>query len=1125
MFSKLNAKQKKVIHIMKCCLIFIILGMGSCFANETYSQTTLFTLEYNNLAVKEIIREIEQKSEYIFFYLDNTMDLNRKASVKANNDRIEKILDQLFAGTNNRYDISDRQIVISETKTPEPTASILNIQQQGRTITGVVRDASGTIAGANIVVKGTTNGNITDINGQFSLSNVQSNAVLQVTYIGYEPKEVNIENQTTFDITIIEDIQSLEEVVVVGYGTMQKRDITGAVSNVQSESLTNAAAPRIDQALTGLLAGVQVISTTGQPGEAPNIRIRGVGSISAGTGPLYVVDGFPEANIQMLSPSDIETIDILKDASATAIYGSRGANGVVLITTKRGSEGKATVNLDVYYGWQSVMKKPEYLTMEEQARYYYDGIVNQNLDEGRDMTGLPSAWYYPVPQTVSDVLNGKITKSYDPTDYIFQTAPQQNYSLSAKGGTNNIKYSVSGSFMSQEGIIIMSDFERYTIRANIDAKVSNRVSLKFNINSSYGNSSNIRAYGGAGDAEGILGSATTWQYWYPLYKEDGTYFSGYGQDATNNVWNPVAQAYEIKRKNEQYRTLANLATDINITKDFRFNIMVGATTSSNHSYYFIPKLDVFNNTAEGNDSRSNSLNWITESMLYYQKKINEHSINAMIGYTTQQNNSGDNSVRSRSYPNNLVHTLNAVSNNVDQGSSSESQWSLISYLARINYNYKSKYYVTTSIRADGSSRFGRDNKFGYFPSAALAWRFSEEGFFKDISSISDLKLRASFGATGNNNIGNYAHLATVTYPSYVLGGSSVGGMAPNNIENSILTWEKQNSFNFGIDAAFIKNRISLTADYFITQNKQLLLNVNVPQITGFNTSLQNIGEVENKGWEITLNTQNLIKAFKWSTNFNISAFKNKVIKLGPEGAPLISTNHITQIGSPMGMFYGYEVDGIFKTQAELDAGPLYGAGTADQSRLGDIRFKDINGDGVITTADRTLIGNPYPKFYFGLTNALSWKNFMLNVSITGSYGNKVFNGSDNQMYTRARYKQYAVVYDYWKSEADPGDGETPRPNNLPKGGLREKSSRYMDDGSFLKINNVNFSYTLPKKIANTLMLSNIRVYITSTNPLIFTKFRDYNPEVYNSSDPRYPGQMDYNYPVAKSVLFGVNITF
>jgi TonB-linked SusC/RagA family outer membrane protein len=931
-------------------------------------------------------------------------------------------------------------------------------------------------------------------------------------------------------VTLREDTETLDEVVVVGYGTMKKSDLTGAVAQVQSESLLKAAAPRIDQALTGLIAGVQVISTTGQPGEAPNIRVRGVGSISAGTGPLYVVDGFPEADIQMLNPSDIETIDILKDASATAIYGSRGANGVVIITTKRGKEGKASVNLDVYYGWQKLLKQPEYLTMEEQAQYYYDGMMNQNLDEGRNISGAPTSWHYPVPQTVMKVLDGSINQSYDANDYIFQTAPQQSYSLSVQGGNENIKYAVSGSYTSQDGIIVMSDFQRYTIRANIDAKLNNRVSMKFNINSNYSTSLNIRSYGGSGDAEGILGAATTWQYWYPLYNEDGSYYSGYGQDATNNVWNPLAQAYEIKRKNERYRTIGNLDTDILITDDLHLKVMLGATTSNYHSYYFIPKLDVFNNTAEGNDERSNSLNWITETTLNYQKTFKNHNINAMAGYTTQQNLGNLNSVMSRNYPNNLIHTLNAVGNNVNQGTSEESQWSMLSYLARINYNYKSRYYITGSIRMDGSSRFGRDNKYGYFPSAALAWRVSEESFMKDISQISDLKLRASYGSTGNNNIGNYAHLATVNYPSYVLGGRPIGGMAPNNIENTLLTWEKQNSVNFGFDASLFNSRVNLTAEYFITNNNQLLLNVNVPQITGFNTSLQNIGEVQNKGWEITLNTQNLTNALKWSTNFNISAFRNKVLKLGPEGAPLISTNHITQIGQPMGMFYGYQVDGIFKNQAELDAGPLYAPGTPDESRLGDIRFKDVSGpngvpDGVITTADRTIIGNPYPKFYYGMTNTFSWKNFLLSFSLTGSYGNQVFNGNDMQMYTRARYKQYRMVYNYWKSETDPGDGNTPRPNNLPKGGLREKSSRYIDTGSFLKINNINFSYTFPKKIVQSLTLSDLRVYVTATNPFIFTKYIDYNPEVYNSTDPRYPGQMNYNYPIAKSLLIGFNVSF
>ena len=1055
--SEKNAKHKKLLNVMKCCLIFILLGTGACFANGTAAT-----------------------------------------------------------------------------------------QQQLRTITGVVRDASGPVIGANVIVKGTTNGDVTNIDGQFTISNVQPNAVLQVSFIGYITQEVSVRNQTRFEITIVEDVGALEELVVVGYGTLSKRDLTGSVGQVQAEAIQAKATTRVDQALTGLLAGVQVIAATGQPGQAPLVRIRGVGSISAGTSPLYVVDGFPEANIQMLNPNDIETMDVLKDASATAIYGSRGANGVVLITTKRGKEGKAKIDLDINYGWQQVLKKPKFLTMQEQAQYYYEGIIHQNVDDGSDISGDPLKWRYPLPITVKNVLDGVTTESHDAFDYIFRTAPTQTYSLSAQGGSGDVKYAVSGSYLSQEGIIIMNGYKRFTVRTNLDAKLNERVSFKLNFNTIYSTLQDILASGGAAESEGILGAAYTWMYWYPLYKENGDYTSAYGQDAINGSFNPVAQAYEIKRAEEQYRTLGNIQTDVIITNDLRLNVMLGASTSNRRYYYFIPKLPVLNDlAAEGRDSRENRLSWITETTLNYQKKLNNHSLNAMIGYTTQQENRNLNFVRSRGYPNNLVYTLSAVSNNVDQGSSEESQWSLISYLSRINYNYNSKYYVTASIRADGSSRFGRDNKYGYFPSASIRWRASEESFLKDINQLSDLSFRASYGSAGNNNIGNYAHLATVTYPSYVLGLTSVGGMAPNNIENSLLTWEKQSSLNFGVEFSLFNNRINLITDYFITKNYDLLLNVDVPRITGFTTSLENIGEVENKGWEFTLNTHNLKGVVDWKTNFNISTIRNKVLKLGPEGAPLISTNHITMIGEPMGMFYGYKVDGIFKTQAELDRGPIWAPGSPDRSRVGDIRFVDISGpngvpDGIISTHDRTIIGNPYPKFYYGMTNTLSYRNFMLSFSFTGSYGNQVFNGSDAQLYTRARYKQYACdkVTPWWKSESDPGNGKAPRPNNAPKGGLREKSTRFIDTGSYMKVNNINLSYTIPRQIAQTLTLSGLRVYATATNPFLFTKFIDMNPEVSHTtiqpsntnytnanSNPLTPGQMDYNYPVAKSLVFGINVTF
>jgi TonB-linked SusC/RagA family outer membrane protein len=911
---------------------------------------------------------------------------------------------------------------------------------------------------------------------------------------------------------------------------MQKKDLTGSIAQVQADDLKDLGASRIDQALAGKLAGVQVVSTTGEPGADPLIRIRGVGSISAGVDPLYVIDGFPGDNIQMVNPNDIETIDVLKDASATAIYGSRGANGVVIITTKRGKEGKTRISLDAYYGWQKVLKVPEFLTVEEQAQYYYDGIKNQNLDAGSDISGNPATWNSQVPQTIIDVLNGTNTVNSDAYDEIFRTAPIQSYNLSAQGGSEKIKYTVSGEYMAQDGIIISNNFKRYSVRTNLDAQLTNRIMLKVNINSAYSTSRNVNAWGGSGDAEGIIGAAATWQKWYPLYDENGDYFSGYGQDATNNVWNPVAQAHEIKRRTEQYRTLGNLSAEYKILEELKLNVMLGANTFNRHYYSFIPQMDVFSNVADGTDERSNRLNWITETTLNYQNNFGKHNVSGMAGYTTQKQTENSNYVRSRSYPNNLVYTLNAASNNIYQGNSQEGEWSLISYLARANYNYNSKYYLTASIRTDGSSRFGKDKKYGYFPSVALAWRISEEDFMKQFHVINNFKLRASYGETGNNNIGNYAHLATIGYESYVFGNSAVGGFAPSNIENPILTWEKQNSFNVGIDVSIFNNRINLTADYFKSNNHELLLNVYVPQITGFNTSLQNIGEVENKGWEITLNTLNLTGPFMWNTDFNLSTFRNKVLKLGPDGAPIISTNHITEIGQPMGMFYGYITDGIFKNQAELDAGPIWAPGTSDRSRVGDIRFKDISGpddvpDGVINSYDRTIMGSPYPKFYLGMTNNFSYKNFGLSFSITASYGNKVFNTSDSQMYTRARYKQYAVVNDYWKSESEPGDGDSPRPNNLPTGGVRQKSTRYLDNGSYLKFNSINFSYTLPDKLVGKLYMSSLRVYVTATNPFLITKYKDFNPEVSNSTNPLNPGEINYNYPIAKNMLLGVNISF
>lgn len=1121
---------RKLLLIMRLTLFLLFCGVLNLFAEPSYSQNTRLSLNMTNATIENILNRIEDESEFYFLFNHDLIDVERRTDIVVANATIKDILEEIFTDEINIL-VSDRQIVL----TPIPASNFKEqFDEQQQTVRGKVIDASTgePMPGVNIVVKGTTSGTLSDVNGDFALPVADpASAVLSFSFVGYKSIEMPLEGKVSLNISLDPDITGLEEVVVIGYGTVQKKDLTGSVGQVGSSAIKEMSITRVDQALSGKVAGVQIMTTTGEPGEAPSIRIRGVGSISAGSDPLYVVDGYPVDNIQFVNPNDIETIDVLKDASATAIYGSRGANGVVIISTKRGKAGSARIGFDTYYGWQNVLKLPEFLTVEEQAWYYYYGIENQNLDAGRSVTGDPTKWFYQVPQTVMDVLNGVNKNNVDALGQVLVTAPQASYNLSASGGNEGLKYNISGEYLDQDGIVKSSNFKRYSLRANFDAQLSRKLALKINLNTAYSTRRDLAHSGGQGDGEGILGSAQTWQYWYPLYNDDGTYFSGYGQDATNNVWNPMAQIDLIRRREEQLRNMGNINTEYKISDDLKLNVMLGANMTNRHYYSFIPKTPVFARTiADGDDDRSSSLNWITETTLNYTKKINDHNITGLLGYTTQKQAGGGNYLRSRDYPNNMVYTLNAASNIIYQGSSDESEWSLISYLARFNYNYKNRYYVTASIRSDGSSRFGADNKYGYFPSGALAWRISDENFMKSLEFVSDMKLRTSYGETGNNNIGNYAHIATINYESYPFGGGSLGGYAPSQFANTLLTWEKQRSSNVGTDISLFDGRISFSADYFRTINHNLLLDVYIPLTTGFNTSLQNIGKVENKGWEFTLASKNFTGDFSWTTDFNISMFKNKVLQLGPEGAPIISTSHITMIGQPMGMFYGYKLDGVFMTQAELAAGPIYGKGTVAQSRVGDLRFQDISGpdgvpDGLINTFDKQIIGSPYPDFYYGMTNTFSYKNLSLVVSLQGSYGNEVFMTNDYLYYTRARYKQLAVNRNYWKSEAEPGDGWNPRPNNSPTGGNRERSDRHIDTGTYLKINNMNLGYTFSEQISRKVYLSSLRVYINANNPFLFTKFRLYNPEVNNSSNPLQPGIFNSNYPVAKGISFGLSATF
>lgn len=1122
----------KTLLIMKLTAILLLVFTLQLSA-RTEAQN--LTLSETNSPLPKVFREIKKQTGYTFVYRESLLQNAKNITIRISNASLEQVLDLCFHEQPFTYTILNKMIILKEIEAAPPPVQKEELPVPVFTVTGrIASDKGEPLAGASISEKGTNNMVLTRDDGGFSINVKNENARLVISFVGYDSKEVAVGGRATLDIALTPLNTSLNDVVVVGYGTQKRKDLTGSVASVGSRDIKDLAAPRVDQALIGKVAGVQVKPVSGEPGSPPQIRIRGIGSISASSGPLYVVDGFPTTNIETLNPNDIESMDILKDASATAIYGSRGSGGVIIINTKRGRSGRATLTFDTYQGWQKVAKRPKFMNAMEQAQYYYDGIRNRNIDEGRDVSGPVTGWFRQVPQEALDVLSGKNTYDADALDAVLQTAPQQQYQIGATGGTENMRYALSGEYFDQEGIVINSDFKRYSFRANIDARFSKKFTVKVNLNPTYTNSNNITAAGaGTGPNDGVIAQAMMANPWYHLTNPDGSYFAFSGLAGSSNLTNPLALANEVKANQGMIRLLGNINGEYEILKSLKLNVLLGTNVMSIKGNRFKPQLPAFfNDPAIGNDFSSMLTNWLAEYTLTYNKSFGKHNLSALAGYTTQKEDFKSNTITSNKYPNNLVPYLSAVSGQITDGSSDAYQWTLISYLGRVNYNYDSKYYLTGSLRTDGSSRFGSKNKYGLFPSFAVAWRISDENFLKHLDWLSELKLRASYGQTGNNNIGNYDQYATINYERYTLAGVALGGFSAGRLANPELTWEKQKQVNLGADISLFQRRVSLTVDHFSSTNTDLLLSVNVPMTTGFSKALENIGEVKNTGWEFGLNTVNTTGRIQWTTDFNISFFKNKVTKLGPQGDPIYSGGNVTMIGQPIGMFYGFINDGVFKNQAELDKGPIFSPGSAVRSRVGDSRFRDISGpngkpDGIIDSRDQTIMGNPYPDFYFGMSNRVSYKNFSLSVSLQGSKGNKILSISRlGTLNTRGRVRQLKSSNAYWKSEQNPGDGYVPRPNDAPTGNNREPwNSRYLDYGTYLRINNINLGYLAPASFVSKLKVQSIRLYCSITNPFLFTKNESFNPDVSNTDDSLTPGIDNNNYPLTKSLVIGLNLAF
>ncbi|MBO0938285.1 TonB-dependent receptor [Fibrella sp. HMF5335] len=1032
-------------------------------------------------------------------------------------------------------------------------------------LTGTVTDGTSgeTLAGATIQVKGTTVGATTDSQGQYRLNVPAGGTTLVFSFIGYQPLEIAIGNRAVVDAKLTASDNALSEVVVVGYGVQNRRDVTTAIGSVRARDLANQPVSSFDQALAAKIAGVQVVQTSGAPGAALSVKVRGTGSISAGNDPLYVIDGiplsrdtkfatgststqFPDNPINVLSTlntDDIESIEVLKDASAAAIYGSRGSNGVVLLTTKRGKEGKTLISYDGYVGVQQVTKKLDLLNAYEYATLNAEGRNNAYLDRNptgkitdptsvrEKLAGAPSTVI--PPQIVPYLNNTPGLTDTDWQDAIFRSAPIQNHTLSISGGKDNVRFYVSGNYLDQRGVVINSGFKRYSARANVDIK-SGRLSVGVNLNPTYAQHDLIKGEGPY-LGEGVVGLALQIPPIWPVYNADGSYnFDGNGWGyGTTSLLNPVAIAKEVSDKLSQLRLLSNAYAQYDITKGLSYRLNVGVDINSFQRDYFRPSIleirDAKGPSVPTGFSRAQQfVNWLVENTLNYNHSFGLHNISALAGFTAQKDRRRANELTATNFPNDLVQTLNA--GQVTSGSSDLQEWSLLSYLGRVQYDYNGKYLLSAAVRADGSSRFGAANRYGYFPSVSAGWNVSQESFLKGATWLSDLKIRASYGLTGNFQIPNYGSVSLLNYQNYVLGAESiVSGLAPGNSANPNLRWEKTAMLDVGFDANFFRNRLSLSVDYYNANTSDLLLNVPVPRASGFSTELQNIGKVNNQGIELTLGTRQTFGKVGWTVNANIAANRNKVRALGPTGDPIIvsggvaGAQFITRIGEPIGQYWTMQYDGVFKTQAEVDAYPH----TAT-TRPGDFRFIDTNGDKKIDfSSDRTVTGSYFPKFTFGFNTSLTFAGFDLGATVQGSQGSKILNLIRRYIYNEeGNGNQFRGALNRWQSEASPGDGLHNRANRLQTGSNGEISTWHIEDGSYVRIRTLTLGYTLPTPLLSTLHLTRARLYVTAQNPFTFTKYTGFNPEVSSRPDSALSPGEDYGtYPLPRTTSVGVNLSF
>jgi TonB-dependent starch-binding outer membrane protein SusC len=1036
--------------------------------------------------------------------------------------------------------------------------SVQTWAQEVKLITGTVSDetSEASLSGASVQVKGSATGISTNETGKYTIR-AKKGEVLVFSMVGYKSKEVTVGNSATVNITLEANSTKMQNVVVnVGYGTLRKANITGAVSTVTAKNLKERPVANFGAAMVGQVAGVQIQQVSGDPGdEGLSVRIRGASSITQSNDPLYVVDGYPmEGNaFKLINTSDIESIDVLKDASSTAIYGSRGANGVIIINTKKG-RGAPVISVHAYTGIQQLAKKIEMMNRDQYIQYFVDArnqawldaaVISADPNRAAHSTSDPNSRRKLYPGATSQYVIPDGTGSYkynflDPAsvdtmpdndwqDLLFRKAVTRKSELSISGGTEKTNYLISGSYLQQQGIVLNTDYSRFNFHSNISTKLSDAIEVGVTMNAFTGQG-NVMASSGAGNRYSPISYAINLPPIFPLINADGTYGSMVRNPEilSGEHVNPIAQAvqpYNFAKTNGWYGTLFGTW---NIIKSLQYKISVNGGTQSNIGSSFLPSyVDQVGSPAprpnSGSYSNGVDQDWLIEQTLSYSKTFAEkHTVNALAGYTTQKHNYEIISGTAKSFPTDNIYTLNAgLPSTLSQ---TKSAYSMISYLARVNYSFDNRYLLTATIRRDGSSRFGRDNKWGNFPSLSAGWRVSQEDFFQNIPIVSELKIRGSFGVAGNNRIGDYSSIGLLSTGLYPTGNSLQLTVQPNTLSNYDLGWEKSQQLDLGLDLNLLNNRIRFTADAYKTKSIDLLLDAPVPSITGFISLTQNVGNVENKGLEFQLSTDNFIRSFTWSTDFNISFNENRVLQIAGDrvlyaGVSGSGNTFITQRGYPIASFYGYLYEGVFQNQAELNKYPHLST-----DKVGDGRYRDVNGDGKIDDNDKTILGNNQPRFTGGFTNNFSYRNFTLGIQFIGSYGAKLYsffermvgtyNGDRNGMVTQVNR---------WRSEQNPGDGIHFRPTATPIGLQLTPSSAWVTDGSYLRLQDFTLGYNFPGKIFNTIKLKGLRLYVTGQNVFTWTKYPGLDPATSSAGVGLAKGGDFSGYPLARTFMAGINI--